>query len=89
MPASIAAEHAGARGAGHLGVEVDRVAVVGEGGVQVGGPALDAVRLGERRAACAALRPTRIGSGITHGAVGERDAALLPDRQDRADQVLA
>ena len=35
-----------------------------------------------------ALRPIRIGSGITRSPFGEQHAALLADRQDRADQML-
>ena len=41
------------------------------------------------RATLSALRPTRIGSTCTRVPSRERDAALLADRQDRADQVLA
>lgn len=75
-------------GRGHLGVEVDVDAVVGEDRVEVGGDVVESVAIGQRpeRVLAAAdqdrLRPQ-------HGAVAEVEAALFAQGQDGADEVLA
>src|SRR5262249_47050486 len=69
------------------GVEKERVLAAPEGGIEVSGPARDAVRLGElRELGLVAADQDRIGH---HGvAVLQRDAALRADGENRADQVL-
>ena len=87
LPGGDRLEHGRLPRRGDLGVEVDLQAVVGQQLVQVGAPALQAVPLRDRadplRAAADQReldRPAR--------AVGQRDAALVADRQQRPDQVL-
>ena len=70
-----------------LGVEVDRVLRVGQAGVQVGAPPLQAVRL--RQCPQLGLAPPhqdRLREGDIP--VGQRHPALLADGEDRADEVL-
>ena len=55
---------------------------------KVGRPALDAVSPRPAPRTFSALRPTRIGSGMTRSPFGSAHAAVRADRQDRADQVL-
>jgi len=63
------------------------IAIRDQGGVEVGGPARDAVRLGQLLdLAGVAADQDRIGHHPV--AVLERDPALRADRDDRADQVL-
>ena len=72
----------------HEEVGVDLPARVGERGVEVGRVVLDAVlggEVGELR--LAAADEQRLDGDL--GAVGQLDAALVADREDRAHQVLA
>ena len=69
------------------GVEEDGVVGVGERGVEVGAPALDAVLLRQRlHLVGVAADDDRVDLEPLAG--GELDAALVADRQDRAHQVL-
>ena len=69
------------------GVEEDGVVLVRQRRVEVGAPALDAVRLGQRLDLLGvAADQDRVGHHPV--AVGEGDAALIADRDDGADQVL-
>ena len=72
---------------GGCGVEEDRVVLVGQRLVEVGGVARHAVRLGQRGEL---LRVAADQDGVGHDpvAVGERHAALLADGDDGAHQVL-
>ena len=69
------------------GVEEQRVLLVLERLVEVGGPARDAVRLGELRHPVG-VAPDQDRVGHHPVAVLQRHAALVADRADRADQVL-
>ncbi len=81
-----ALQQAGAQ-PGRGGIEEQLVVGVGKGGVEVQGPAGDAVRVGQRlELSRAAADQERLGQDAR--AVGELDPALGADRQDRADQVL-
>ena len=73
--------------AGDLGVEVDVDAGVGQHLVQVGGPALQAVPFGDG-AQPLLVAPDQDRLGVHGGAVLEPHAALLPDGEQGADQVL-
>ncbi len=72
---------------GGLGIEVDLVEGIGEGRVEVGRVALDAVGVGQlAELVLVAADEDRVGHDRLPG--GELHAALLPDREDRADEVL-
>ncbi len=69
------------------GIEEQRVVLVGQRLIEVGAPALDVVRLGQRlQFVGAASDQDRIGHHAR--AVGQSHAALLADRGDRARQML-
>ena len=69
------------------GVEEHRVVGVLQRGVEIGGRALDAVLLRERRDLLGiAADQDRVGHHAV--AIRQRDAALLADRHDRAHQML-
>ena len=69
------------------GIEEDRVVGIGERRVEIGRPARDVVLLGEPLDLLAiAADEDRVGHQPV--AVAEDDAALVADREDRADQVL-
>ena len=73
---------------GDLGVEVDRRAGRRQRGVEVGGPVGDAVPVGELgQLVRVAADQHRLD--LHRAAVGEQDAALVADGEDRAHQVLA
>jgi hypothetical protein len=69
------------------GIEKDLVVLLGQGLVEIGRPALDAVLLRERRRlVCIAADQDRIGHDAV--AVRKSDATLRTDRENGADQVL-
>ena len=69
------------------GVEEHVVFGVGERGVEVGGPARDVVLFGQPfNLVAIAADDDRVDDQPV--AIGERDAALVADRQDRAHQML-
>jgi hypothetical protein len=74
-------------GAGDLGVEVDLDTGVAEHLVQAGGPAGQAVPLGDgAQLVFAPADQHRLR--VEHGPVADGQATLLPDGQQRPDQVL-
>ena len=79
--------HAGGAQRGQLRVEVDRVVRVRERAVQVCGPARHAVLLGDLlQLGGVAAHQDRIGNQTRP--VRQRDATLLPNRQNGTDQML-
>ena len=80
------ADEAGAH-AGQRAIEVDGVGRVAQAGRQIGAPARQAVALGDGA-------DLVLGAADQHGvgpetvAIGKRDAALLADGEDGADEVL-
>ena len=73
--------------AGRRGVEKDRVVLVRQCRAQIGGPALDAMGTGQRRElGLVASDQDRVRHHPI--AIGQRDAALRANREDRTDQVL-
>jgi hypothetical protein len=72
---------------GDLGIEVDLVLGAGEAGFQVGGPVFETVRIRQgAQPVSASADQDRLGPDDL--AVTDRDAALLADCQDRAQQML-
>ena len=72
----------------HRGVEDDVGCRVVDRGIQVGGPVLNPVLLGQGLDLLG-VAADQDGLNLELGAVGEGDAALVADRQDRAEKVLA
>ncbi len=78
------------------GVEENFVLVVLEDGIDIGGPLEGLTHPGSGSRPCVsarcwsllALRPVRIGSGMSDEVVADFDPALLDDGEDGADQVL-
>jgi hypothetical protein len=68
-------------------VEEELVLRVGQAGVEVGGNAADAMRLGQRLQLLA-VAADQHGVGHDPVAIGQHHAAILADRGDGADQVL-
>ena len=72
---------------GGLGVEVDRVVRVGQGRVEIGGPAGDA-GLGGELLELGRVAADQDRVGHDDFVVADLDAALLDDGHDRAHEVL-
>jgi hypothetical protein len=79
--------NAGGAHGGGLGVEIDCIVGVGQTLREVGAPALDSVGLCQG-AQAALVAPDQHRVGVERVAIGERDAALAADCNDRADQML-
>src|SRR5690606_31811969 len=77
----------GGAGLGHEEVGVDLPLRIGEGRVEVGRVVLDAVALGELGELGLAAADEQRADGDL-GAVGQLEAALVADREDRAHEVL-
>ena len=80
LPAAMAFLTAVDAAVGRLGVEVDRVLRIGQRLVEIGGPAERRRTRSQIASSFAALRPTRIGSGMMTLVVAElrrRPAAMM------------